>query len=179
VTQPQLSETLRLHALWLAGDLSGVRANLTEANLTEANLTEANLTKADLTEANLTKADLTEANLIEADLTEANLTKAKLPPLSILPEGTFIGWKKLQRRKIAKLSIPAEARRVNSTGRKCRCEFADVLEVYPDGYGLGLYDNTPYKAGDRVVADKYNPDFRVECSGGIHFFITRKEAEDY
>ena len=39
-----LPEILRLHGLWLAGDLAGSRANLTRANLTYANLTRADLT---------------------------------------------------------------------------------------------------------------------------------------
>lgn len=30
-----------------------------------------------------------------------------------------------------------------------------------------------------VRADKYNDDPRVECTGGIHFFLTRQEAEEY
>lgn len=27
--------------------------------------------------------------------------------------------------------------------------------------------------------DKFDPDVRVECSHGIHFFLTREEAETY
>lgn len=49
-----LKEILRLHALYLAGDPAGVRANLTGADLRWANLTGANLTRADLTGADLT-----------------------------------------------------------------------------------------------------------------------------
>ena len=49
-----LKEILRLHALYLAGDPAGVRANLTEADLTGANLAWTNLTEADLTRADLT-----------------------------------------------------------------------------------------------------------------------------
>ena len=58
-----LIETLHLHALWLAGDPNGARANLTGVNLRGANLARANLTGADLTGANLARADLTGANL--------------------------------------------------------------------------------------------------------------------
>jgi len=99
-----------------------------------------------------------------------------------LPEGTIIGWKKLQNGVIAKLSIPAKAKRVNSTGRKCRCEFAKVLALYGTDakVGIGSYDNqTEYHIGKTVTPDSYDPDFRVECSNGIHFFITREEAEVY
>ena len=43
-----LIETLHLHALWLAGDPNGARANLTGADLTGANLARADLTGANL-----------------------------------------------------------------------------------------------------------------------------------
>jgi hypothetical protein len=28
-------------------------------------------------------------------------------------------------------------------------------------------------------ADNYDPGIRVECTAGIHFFMTRREAEEY
>lgn len=43
-----IKETLRLHAMWIAGEEGGVRADLREANLREANLYEANLREANL-----------------------------------------------------------------------------------------------------------------------------------
>ena len=55
-TPDELSETLRLHQLWLEGKAGGVRANLSGANLSGANLTGADLSGATLTEANLTGA---------------------------------------------------------------------------------------------------------------------------
>ncbi len=51
-----LTETLRLHALWLEGAEGGKR-------LTRANMEGANLTGADLTHARLRGADLEGANL--------------------------------------------------------------------------------------------------------------------
>lgn len=79
----ELSETLRLHSLWMSGESEGVRAdlqgaNLTRANLQEADLTYANLEGANLKVANLEEADLTCANLTNANLTRANLTRADL-----------------------------------------------------------------------------------------------------
>jgi hypothetical protein len=96
--------------------------------------------------------------------------------LSILPDGELIGWKKLSNGTIAKLKIPADAPRVNSTGRKCRAAWVEVLQ----GQGKSSHDNvTEYAPGLVVRPDSYDPDFRVECSHGIHFFITRAEAEAY
>jgi hypothetical protein len=36
-----------------------------------------------------------------------------------------------------------------------------------------------YKAGEIIHPDKFDDDIRVECANGIHFFITRREAEEY
>jgi hypothetical protein len=36
-----------------------------------------------------------------------------------------------------------------------------------------------YTVGKIIKPDSYNDDIRLECTNGIHFFITKKEAEDY
>ncbi len=123
------------------------------------------------------RANLSRANLSGAYLSGADLSGAYLPAFQIPPEeGSFVGWKKVQG-GIIKLLIPAEARRTSSlVGRKCRAEFVQVLE----GEGVSTHDGkTVYKPGAVVYPDKYDDDVRVECTSGIHFFITRKEAEDY
>jgi uncharacterized protein YjbI with pentapeptide repeats len=78
MTPADITETLRLHALWLRGDAAGKRADLTGATLTVADLTRAYLIDANLTGANLTGANLTVANLDGANLAGANLTGANL-----------------------------------------------------------------------------------------------------
>jgi hypothetical protein len=101
-------------------------------------------------------------------------------------EGEFIAFKKLKDGKVAKLLIPAYAKRVSSlVGRKCRASHALVLEItyngvpYPDGEGVSSHNyRFKYKVGETVRAN-LNDDIRVECTSGIHFFITRKEAENY
>jgi len=167
-------------------------ANLSWANLSEANFSEANLFGADLSRANLSWANLSGANLSRANLLGASLSRAGFdektlfPPISILPQGDIIGWKKLSRGVICALKIPSEARRVNSTTRKCRAEWARVTMLYSDSipdlsHGMcGTFDSKLiYKVGEIVKPDSFDPDFRVDCSHGIHFFITRQEAETY
>jgi hypothetical protein len=98
----------------------------------------------------------------------------------ILPDGDIIGWKKCKGNVIVKLRIPENAKRSHAFGRKCRAEFADVLEVIGSDVGIGTHDGkTEYKAGCRVLPDSFNDDWQEECSSGIHFFITREEAEAY
>jgi hypothetical protein len=91
-----------------------------------------------------------------------------------------IGWKKCAHGIIVKLSIPHDAKRSNATDRKCRAEYADVLEVIGADVAISTHDGkTEYRAGQRVTCDKWVEDRWSECAGGIHFFITRAEAEAY
>ena len=165
-------------------DLTG--ANLAGANLAGANLADAYLAGANLADAYLARADLAGANLTGANLARANLADAKdIPDIaaaqtSILPDGDLIGWKKCCNGVIVKLQIPAAAKRSNASGRKCRAEYANVLEVIDATEGVSQHDHkTKYRAGETVRCDKWDENCWDECSGGIHFFITRLEAENY
>jgi hypothetical protein len=139
------------------------------ANLSGADLYGANLSGADLSRADLSRADLSGADLSGAENSELAIARTR-----ILPEGDLIGWKKLQGGVIAKLRIPADAKRSHAFGRKCRAEFADVIE----GEGISQHDGkTKYAPGERVVCDQWSEDWQEECAGGIHFYITRAEAK--
>jgi len=162
-------------------DLS--RANLSGANLSRADLSGADLSRADLSGADLYGADLSRANLSGADLSGADLYGAKNADLviartRILPEGDLIGWKKCRDAVLIKLRIPEAAKRSHAFGRKCRAEYADVLEVIGGDKGISLHDGkTEYVAGRRVTPDGFDEKWQDECSAGIHFYITRAEAE--
>ena len=186
----QIENVLKKHKDWLSLIEGGERANLCDANLRDANLRGAdlcganlcgaNLCGADLCDANLRGADLCNADLCDANLRDANLTKLQKGQLSITPDGDLIGWKKCSGGVIVKLKIPSSARRSNSTGRKCRAEFVEVLEVFGAETGISSHDNkTIYSKGQTVRCDTWCEDRWIECAGGIHFFITRAEAEDY
>jgi hypothetical protein len=178
-----------LSGAYLSGaDLSG--AYLSGAYLSGADLSRAYLSGADLSGAYLSGADLSGAYLSDANLSGANLSDANLPTFSIVPEeGAFIAWKKLQGGHIAKLLIPEDAKRTSTlVGRKNRASKAQVLAVYQDGTGAeaaqgeefrSMHDGMfTYQVGGTVEAE-LNDDIRIECTAGIHFFITRKEAEAY
>ena len=165
-------------------DLRG--ANMRKADLREADLRGADLRWADLREADLRWADLRKANLYEANLRGANMRWADLPDFQIIPQcGEFIGWKKGGNDEIIKLKIPAWARRTSCLkNRKCRTEFVIVLEITKNNKQLtecrGSYNSDIiYRVGKCITPDSYDPDIHVDCTNGIHFFITRKEAEEY
>jgi hypothetical protein len=156
-----------------------MRANLRGADLSDANLRGANLMRADLSDADLSDADLRGANLSDAHLRGANLEGAKgLSQFVVAGQGALVGYKKTTT-GIVTLSIPVSAGRVNAYGsRKCRAEYAVVIDA-PDG-SRSLHDSDfTYTIGQTVRPDSFDPDPRVECSHGIHFFITREEAEEY
>ena len=175
---------LRGANLWGA-DLRGANlqnADLRGANLQNANLRDANLQNADLRRANLRGANLRGAHLRDANLHGADLQRATLPEFQIPQEGELICWKALAEDTLAKVKIPANARRTASlVGHKCRAEFIEVLEIIGGNgvSGSGLHDGTEYKIGENVRPDKYDDDIRIECTHGIHFFQTRQEAENY
>ena len=189
LTRAKLARAYLTRAYLAGAYLTGAnltRAYLTDANLTGANLAGAYLTRANLAGAYLTGANLTGANLTDAYLAGANLAGAKNADLAIaktriLPEGDLIGWKKCSDGVIVKLKIPAEAKRSHAFGRKCRAEFVDVIEVI--GADIGVTDahgpRTEYRVGQRVVPDSWDDNWQDECSHGIHFFITKAEAEAY
>ena len=162
MTPDQLKKTLRLHTLYLQGDSAGV------------------------------KADLTSANLRGADLTSADLTSATLPRFQIPQEGSLIVYKRLNAadgatRVIAKLMVPSAAKRTATPiGRKCRAKYAKVLGMVVRGtntkvdVAYSTHQRTfEYRVGQVVRPDKYDDDIRVECTSGVHFFLTKEEAEEY
>jgi hypothetical protein len=125
--------------------------------------------------ADLSRADLSGAYLIGAKNAELPIAQTR-----ILPEGDLIGWKKCVGNVIVKLRIPADAKRSHAFGRKCRAEFADVLEVFGAEVGISKHDGkTEYKAGERVTPDAFDENWQEECSSGVHFFITKAEAGAY
>jgi hypothetical protein len=158
-----------------------------KASLSSADLHYADLSFANLSFASLRYADLSYANLSYASLNYATLNSAKNIPaiiaaqLSIVPEtGSFEGWKKCRDGVIVLLRIPANAKRSNGTERKCRCSEAEVVAVFGGAVGISIHDDTfIYEVGKTVRPSGFNEDRWATCGEGIHFFITRKEAEEY
>jgi len=189
-TPEELAAILSDHAKYLRGE-GGTRANLSGENLSRADLSGANLSGANLSGANLSGADMSGANLSGACLSRANLSRAILSgaigaelakaQTEIVPrEGEVVGWKKCAGGVLVKIRVPPDARRSNATGRKCRAEWVEVLEVVGAGHAVSGRDGkTRYEVGAVVRADGWGGDRFVECTNGIHFFLTKEEAEDY
>ena len=152
----ELKQILDIHAKWVRGESGASRADLYGADLSRADLSGANLGRA---------------NDIQYIIAQS----------SILPEtGPIWGWKKCKNDVLVKLVVGNTAKRSHATGRKCRAEHVKVLEVIGAEVGISQYDSSvQYRVGKIVRCDKWNDDRWTECGGGIHFFLTRIEAERY
>ena len=188
-----LEEAARADADLRGANLRGANlrgANLRGANLSDAYLGGANLRGADLGGANLRGANLSDAYLSGAYLSDAYLGGAKNAELAIaqtriIPDaGPIIGWKKCRDERIVQLRIPAKAKRSHASGRKCRSDRARVLAIFnsdgtPATESVSLRDlNFRYVVGETVVPQvPFDDNPWNECASGIHWYITRLEAE--
>lgn len=124
--------------------------------------------------AHLSGADLSWAHLSGANLRGADLLYHGIVP----PEGEFIAYKATTA-GVCRVLIPAHAERVSSlVGRKCRASSVIPLDEC-GGTSPTATTKLRYVQGEEVFADSFNNDIRVECTHGIHFFITREEAEEW
>jgi hypothetical protein len=168
-------------------DASFAQANLSCADLSAAHFKNATFFRTDLrfssfVDADLSGAHLSRAILEQADLLRAKLDGARLPYYKICPEeGDFIGWKRVANGTILKLLITGK-RTSSLVGRKCRCSEAKVLEALGTKKKTfrSIHDRSfIYEVGAIVSEPLYNDDIRVECAPGIHFFMSKVEAEEF
>ena len=160
-------------------------ANLRDANLRDAYLGDANLRGAYLRDANLRDAYLGGANLRGANLGDAKNAELAIAQTRIIPDaGPIIGWKKCRDGRIVQLRIPAKAKRSHASGRKCRSDRARVLAIFnsdgtPATEAVSLRDlSFRYVVGETVVPQvPFDDNPWNECASGIHWYITRLEAE--
>jgi hypothetical protein len=155
-------------------------AYLENANLRYANLGYANLENANLRYANLGYANLENADLYNAYLYNTNLKNASLPHFQICPEeGSFYAWKKTTI-GVIKVYISAKAKRTSSlVSRKCRTSCVKVVSGDGCGGKSPTYGNLTYNKNDIIYADSFDDDIRLDCTNGIHFFMTKREAEEW
>lgn len=177
--------TFTLKTIWGTVLYESEKATTTKEAVIEANLRGADLYRADLYGADLYGADLRGANLYGANLRGAKNTDYAIAQTRILPEGDIIGYKKCEDDKIVKLLIPKDAKRSHAFGRKCRAEYAEVLEITKGKRKVKEATSTHdhsfiYKVGETVKpTTRFSDEWTEECASGIHFYITKIEAENH
>ena len=158
-----------------------LKAAVEESVSKKANLYGANLRGANLYGADLYAADLRGANLYGADLRADKNAEFTVARIQFIPEtGSFEAWKQCANKVIVKLLIPEDAKRSHATERKCRASKAVVLEVIGAEEGISLHDSEfIYRKGETVIPDSFDDNRWNTCGNGIHFYITRLEAENH
>ena len=160
-------------------------ADLRRADLTHANLTDADLSYADLTCVELIGADLTGANLINSELECANLTDTILDEKEQCRKGIVVTepticYKKANEGKIITLEIPVGAKVFSINNNKRRTNKAKVINMQGETELSSICDTDfKYHGGDEIEIEDFDDNYNVECGAGIHFFLTRDEAESF
>ena len=122
-------------------------------------------------------------NLRGADLYGANLRGAKGKLIEyrrgkILTED-IIGYKKCRHDVIITLLIPRGAIVYSINGNKCRTNRAKVIGIDGADRAYSKYNGMSYYVGDEFTIYNFNCEYNEDCGAGIHFFMSKEEAENY
>ena len=136
----------------------------------------------------LTGADFTKAIVFDCTFSDkgANAAKGLTRHMLCPEEGSFIAWKKCREDRIVKLLVPENALRTGGFHDALRASEVNVLDIIgPDGKhkdsAVSLSDESLiYNVGETVKIPKNEFDGSLWHEGaGIHFFLTRGEAERF
>ena len=182
-------------------------AKLRHACFNDSALYDCSLYKVDSTAANFYASMMHSCEFANVDFTKSDMTNTKIRTYGFchdvcfddvdfdgadldmpLIKGQFgkilkrkmIGWKTCADYVLVKLEIPAGAVVFSISGKKCRTNKAKVIEIIGAKEGRSMRNcNFIYRKGRTYVIDDFNLKYNTTCSTGIHFFKTKKEAEEY
>lgn len=153
-------------------------ARLNDVNLYAANLYGANLNCARVKHANLAKAYLSATNLSDVVIADAKCTLREYRKGKIITEDIKV-YKKCRGNVIVTLIIPRGAIVFSINGYKCRTNKAKVIAIDGADRAYSYINRTSYYVGDEFNIYNFNCEYNEECAEGIHFFMTREQAENY
>ncbi len=101
-------------------------------------------------------------------------------------EGAFLAYKKCVNDRMVQLLVPADAKRTSATLPPCRCSKAKVLTIksfdyeqnFDEAWSL-VDENFVYRKGQWVEVKNFNENRWEDSTTGIHFWMTRAEAQAY
>lgn len=182
--------------LMCGADLSGASfegSKLGHVNMRMAVLSSANFASAQIREsccfehAHLTNATFASASIwIDtsfdfADLHGCEFDGEEKNRLGRILDRPVTGYKKSMEGDIVTLEIPAGAIVFSVNNRKCRTNRAKVVDTNGKPELSSIFDRGfKYRVGDEIVPKgEFDLMYNAECASGIHFFLTREEAERY
>lgn len=157
------------------------------ANFKNAKMVTASFRYCDMRECNIEGADLFGAVLEFANLEGiVSSEETKWFRLRCPEKGAFLGYKKCVNDRMVQLLIPADAKRTSATLPSCRCNKAKVLTIksfdfqenFDEAWSL-VDENFIYKKGEWVEVKNFNENRWQDSTTGIHFWMSRAEAEAY
>lgn len=152
-----------------------------------ARMVTASFRRCDMRGCNIEDANLFGAVLEHADLEGIVSNEGtKWFRLHCPEKGAFLGYKKCVNDRMVQLLIPADAKRTSATLPSCRCSKAKVLTIksfdftknFDEAWSL-VDENFVYKKGEWVEVKDFNEDRWQDSTTGIHFWMSRAEAEAY
>lgn len=157
------------------------------ANFQNANMKTASFRYCDMGECNIKGANLYGAVLEYADL--EGIVSDEMTQwfrLRCPEKGPFLAYKKCVNDRMVQLLVPADAKRTSATLPSCRCSKAKVLTIksfdfkenFEEAWSL-VDENFVYKKGEWVEVKDFNEDRWMDSTTGIHFWMSREEAEAY
>lgn len=163
------------------------------ANMIGAQLDKAKISNVDFTDANLSRATFFDASFMEKvyfdhanlgcsnfydifDNAKGNLLEYRKG--KILTED-IIGYKKCKGDVIVTLCIPRGAIVFSINGNKCRTNKAKVIAIDGADRAISTHKHMSYYVGDEFTIYDFDCQYNEECGKGIHFFMTKEEAESY
>ena len=118
--------------------------------------------------------------MVRTNLATANLDKKEEYRKGVILTESINGWKRCENDVYVELEIPKGAVVFCINGKRCRTNKAKVLSVSNGYIGRSMYDgNFTYEVGEEIEIEDFDLMYNVEFGSGIHFFKTRKEAEEY
>lgn len=166
-------------------------ADFSMANLVRVDMCNSDFYEAKFVNGGIYSSVLTEGNFDEVDFRGVKVNTSTIGYVMACPsEGSYIGWKKCGDKcgeYIVKLLVTEDALRSSATTRKCRCSKAKVLEIQTmDGHKSNkrvvystYHTMFKYEVGKVVSVSDFDPNRWIECSIGIHHFVSREDAVFY
>jgi len=162
--------------------------NMRMANIQSANFTSSCITKSCCFEhAHLTNAIFTSASISKdtsfdfADLHGCEFDGEERYRFGRILDRPITGYKKSREGDIVTLEIPKGAIVFSINNSKCRANIAKVIDTGGKPELTSIFDGEfKYRVGDEITPKNgFDLAYNIECAPGIHFFLTREEAEKY
>ena len=189
--------TIRLTGVFFE-NVSLVGASFNSSTLYTAYFMDVDLSHAEFKHATLENVRFENVKLLHSSFLYANMTCVHSSDRNFLGlrrgkclNKKIIGWKKCSTgtvtgRVLVKLEIPKGAVVFSINDNKCRTNMVKVLDIVSmDGKkhfkkAYSMYTSLfVYKVGETIIEPDFDCRYNIECSSGIHFFRTKREAKNY